>query len=173
MRDTSELRRLLADVERLARPQPIRTRAGQYRRNPAAEWDWFYGLDDGLRRWIADNAMAADGLAPDQLAELVGFEYVEEWAVSFVSACEVARDRSVARDWDDTCAADDDEELVGPDELAELLQVSRPTIRQWRHRGLLPDADQTISGLPIWTLRTVRAWAAMTGRTIDHAAPAA
>lgn len=173
MSDTSELRRVMAgDVDKLARPVPAR-RNGRLYRDPAAEWDWYYLLDDGLRAWIRRNVMAADGLPPDELAALAGWDDVTVWARDLVSACNVARDRHAATSWDETYAADDDDELMGPDELAELLQVSRAAIRQWRHRGLLPAPDFTLSSLPIWTLRTVRDWAALTGRTIDTAATAA
>lgn len=160
---------MAGDVDKLARPVPVRRRGRLYR-NPAAEWDWFYVLDAGLQAWIRRNVMAADGLPPDELAELAGWDDVETWGAALVSACNVARDRDVSSSWDDTYAADDDGDLVGPDELAGLLDVSRATIRQWRHRGLLPAADLELSGLPIWTLRTVRDWAALTGRTIDAAA---
>jgi hypothetical protein len=173
MSDTIELRRVMAgDVDKLARPVPVR-RHGRLYRDPAAEWDWYYLLDAGLRAWIRRNVMAADGIAPDELAALAGWDDVTEWAAALVSACNVARDRRAADSWADDVDTDDADELVGPDELAELLQVSRSTVRQWRHRGLLPAPDFTLSSMPIWTLRTVRDWAALTGRTIDNAAHAA
>ncbi|HXN62322.1 MAG TPA: helix-turn-helix domain-containing protein [Acidimicrobiales bacterium] len=121
---------------------PVRRR-GRLCRDPRAEYDWFYLLDAGLQGWIRRNVFAdvGAGLPPDELAELAGFDYVDEWGDALVTACKVARDRDVAASWEDTYAADDDAELMGPDELAELLDVSRSAIRQWRHRGLLPTPD--------------------------------
>lgn len=157
--------------ERLARPVPVRDRQGRLRRNPAGEWDWFYVLDTGLQEWIRRNVMGPGGLTPDDCAAITGHGYdVDSWAQSLIAACKVARDRSSSDDWHGEFAADDDDELLGPDELAELLSVSRGAIRQWRHRGLLPAPAFELSGMPIWTLGAIRTWAAETGRTIDGSA---
>jgi hypothetical protein len=172
MGDRSELLRLLGQVERLAHPHHVRDRYGHLRRDPAGEWDWYYLLDEGLRRWIVRNCMGpvGTGLELDDLSALVGFDSVDDWAREFVQACRVARDRSSANDFDGVTAADDDDELLGPHELADFLGVERSTIRQWRCRDLLPVPDFELSAMPVWTLKTVREWAAETGRTIETAA---
>jgi hypothetical protein len=166
MGDRSELLRLLGNTERLRPPTPVATRTGKWRRDPAGEWDWYYQLDDGLQSWIRRHAMAnvGHGCLPDDLADLTGYGYVNEWAEAFVSACQVARDS--ADHWGEYAAPDDDE-LLGPDEFAHLLQVSRGAVRQWRKRGLLPAAAFELSGMPIWTLGEIRQWACDTGRTIE------
>lgn len=168
--DTREVRRLLGNSDLLARPRPTRSRGGQLRRDPAGEWDWFYLLDQGLQRWIRRYVMGADGLAPDDVSSLVGFADVDTWAAALVTACQVARDRSAADDWTGEYAADDDLELLGPAELADLLGVTLSAVRQMRHRGRLPAARFELSSMPIWTLGDVREWAAETGRTLDQVA---
>ena len=40
--------------------------------------------------------------------------------------------------------------LVGVQEIAELLGVDRATVISWNHQGRLPDVDYKISGVPIW-----------------------
>jgi hypothetical protein len=54
--------------------------------------------------------------------------------------------------------------FAGPSEFAKEVKVKEPTIRQWRHRGLLPEPDMVLSGMPVWTLRSIREWASQTGR---------
>jgi len=48
--------------------------------------------------------------------------------------------------------------LVGYKELAELFSVSDSTPRVWRHRGLLPEPVQVVSGTPVWWLSQIQAW---------------
>lgn len=55
-------------------------------------------------------------------------------------------------------------EPVGIPEIAERLGVKRPTVDQWRWRGLLPEPDYTIGGRPAWEWDTIRAWAETTNR---------
>jgi hypothetical protein len=172
--DRSEILRLLANTERLAPPTPIR--AGRiWRRDPRAEYDAFYLLDAGLQTYIRRRVMgnAGQGLPPDEVSTLAGYDDVSEWWADLVDACKLARDRSAADDWSGEYAAEDDLELIGPDELSDLLNVTRGAIRQWRRRGLLPRPDMTISSVPIWHLGTIRQWAADSGRTIEHAADVA
>ena len=40
--------------------------------------------------------------------------------------------------------------LVGIQEIAQMLQVDRSTVISWRHHGKLPEADYILSGVPIW-----------------------
>ena len=54
--------------------------------------------------------------------------------------------------------------LVGIGEIAELLNVKRGTVGQWRHRGLLPPPDQMLKVTPVWWESTIIAWAKETGR---------
>lgn len=170
---TGELARLMSDVETLARPKATRARGGQWRRDPAAEWDWFYLLDPGTRSWIARNLMAGNGETgdrPDVLASLAGFDYVETWAAALVAAVDVARADSrrdpLADDWADYAAETATDDLMGPDEVADLLQVTRNALAQWRCRRQLPAPDLVLSGLPIWHASTIVDWARRTGREI-------
>lgn len=167
---SADVSRLMND-ETLARPTPVRTRQGQWRRDPAAEWDWYYQLDPSCRSWIARNLMTPTGARPDDLADVAGFDYVDDWAARLVEAVDLVRSRALrnidplAEEYGRDDGADPFE-LLGPDEVADLLQVARNTLAQWRHRGHLPAPDLTLSGLPIWERHTVTEWAAMTGREI-------
>lgn len=55
-------------------------------------------------------------------------------------------------------------ELVGPDEVAELLGVQRHTIVVWRHRQIMPTPAVVLSGVPLWDRQDVEKWAHETGR---------
>lgn len=55
-------------------------------------------------------------------------------------------------------------DLVGPQEIAEGLRVSRATVHAWRYRGLLPPPEWVISGVPIWRWSVIETWADDTGR---------
>jgi len=53
---------------------------------------------------------------------------------------------------------------VGLVEIADRLGVARGVVDQWRHRGLLPEAEWTVGGRPAWKWETIQAWAKKTGR---------
>lgn len=53
---------------------------------------------------------------------------------------------------------------VGIAEIAGRLDVKRQTVDQWRHRGLLPEPEWTVSGNPAWKWQTIERWARDTGR---------
>lgn len=55
-------------------------------------------------------------------------------------------------------------DLVGTEEIADLLEVERRTVNVWKQRGRLPDPYATISGTPIWLRGDVIAWAKATNR---------
>lgn len=172
---SADVERLMGDGCRMRPPQPVRTRQGQWRRDPGAEWDWYYQLEPSLRSWISRNLMVpadGDGEPPDVMADLAGFDYVDDWAAALVESAEMVRNAQgrnvdpLSAEWEDYAAEAATDDLVGPDEVAELLQVSRNAIAQWRHRGQLPPAELTISGMPIWHERTIVEWARRTGREI-------
>lgn len=54
--------------------------------------------------------------------------------------------------------------FVGPQEIATLLGVKHATVKQWRHRRILPEPLAVISGVPIWRRSTIERWARSTGR---------
>jgi predicted DNA-binding transcriptional regulator AlpA len=54
--------------------------------------------------------------------------------------------------------------IVGLKEIAERLGVKQQTAAAWRHRGLLPPPEGTVSGAPAWQWHTIEAWAKATGR---------
>jgi excisionase family DNA binding protein len=58
-----------------------------------------------------------------------------------------------------------DTEPVGLAEIAERLGVTRSTVDQWRHRGVLPEPRWTVGGRPAWDWTTIAEWAKDTGRT--------
>lgn len=53
---------------------------------------------------------------------------------------------------------------VGPAEIAQRLNVKAKTVHVWKVRGILPEPEWTLSGVPIWQWRTIEAWAKQTGR---------
>jgi predicted DNA-binding transcriptional regulator AlpA len=55
-------------------------------------------------------------------------------------------------------------DIVGLKEMAERLGVKQQTAAAWRHRGLLPPSEGTVSGAPAWQWSTIEAWATATGR---------
>lgn len=63
-------------------------------------------------------------------------------------------------------------DLVGPVEIAELLQVQLPTVYRWRTRKVLPVPRWTVSGSPIWIRDEILAWAQATGRLPEELAAA-
>lgn len=56
------------------------------------------------------------------------------------------------------------DDIVGIKEIAERLGRKPQTAALWRHRGLLPPEEGTVSGAPAWHWRTIAGWAAATGR---------
>lgn len=57
------------------------------------------------------------------------------------------------------------EPVMGLQEIADRLGVSRDTPSQWRKRGRLPEPDLWASGQPLWWQSTIDEWARATGRT--------
>jgi hypothetical protein len=55
-------------------------------------------------------------------------------------------------------------DIVGVKEIAERLGVKQQTAAAWRHRGLLPPPEGTVSGAPAWRWQTIEEWATATGR---------
>lgn len=56
-------------------------------------------------------------------------------------------------------------EIVGLQEIADLLEVDKRTPHAWMYRRLLPEPDfDSINGLRAWRRTTIVRWAASTGR---------
>lgn len=51
------------------------------------------------------------------------------------------------------------DELVGPREIAKRLGIAPANVRQWQHRGVLPQPLTVVSGTPMWEWMTIRTWA--------------
>lgn len=50
-------------------------------------------------------------------------------------------------------------------EIADLLDVKRRTVHQWRSRRVLPEPDYgMVSGIPLWERETIIQWARECGR---------
>ena len=52
----------------------------------------------------------------------------------------------------------------GPQEVAAHLGVATATVAKWRQRGVIPQPESIVSGVPLWTSSTIQTWAAATGR---------
>lgn len=154
---------------------PQRDRYGRWHRDPAGEYDWLYALAPLERAYISRNYMSKSGLEVDVMATTVNMD-IGEWADSFIETVRATRARKL-RDldpFDDEYAElswyDDDvnvDELVGPVEVAELLQVKVNTIAQWRLRFPdFPEPVTVISGTRIWRRGQIEAWATDKGRAV-------
>jgi predicted DNA-binding transcriptional regulator AlpA len=49
-------------------------------------------------------------------------------------------------------------DIVGAKEIAERLGIPENTVHMWRKRGVLPDPEGTVSGMPAWRWLTIRNW---------------
>lgn len=63
------------------------------------------------------------------------------------------------------------EDPVGPQEIAERLNVTTATVHSWRNRAKsyvarkpMPEPTVIISNTPIWEWKLIGAWAEETGR---------
>lgn len=163
----------LTDGCRIASPRRTRDRFGRWQRDDAGELDWLYSLSETERAYILRNYFSDSGVEVDVLASANDLS-VDEWAVQFVAAVRAARDRTLrsadvfSDEWEEAASVsaytDDVTELLGPWELADLLEVKRDTVYQWSHRQILPEPDLFISGNPLWFRSTVVDWAVRTGR---------
>lgn len=57
-----------------------------------------------------------------------------------------------------------DLDIVGPGEIARLMQVHPTTVSRWRASGDMPLPDAQLDSGPVWRTGTVRKWAEATGR---------
>lgn len=93
-------------------------------------------------------------VAPVVIASRDGAEaridYAEDWATDIDTCILHLRIRS--------------SRPVGLEEIAYELGVGRPTVDQWRTRGVLPEPTWTVGGRPAWAWATIEAWARETGR---------
>ena len=56
-------------------------------------------------------------------------------------------------------------DVVGLQEISELLEVNKRTPHAWQYRRLLPPPDfPSVNGLKAWKRSTILTWAAKTGR---------
>jgi len=55
-------------------------------------------------------------------------------------------------------------DIVGEREIAERLSVPANTVHTWSKRGILPQPEGTVSGMPAWEWPTIENWARSTGR---------
>ena len=153
-------------ADKLGRPHVERDmHTGRWKRDPGAEWDWFYALPADQRSFIQVNYMVKGGIRPDVLASRCHMS-VDEWAEEWL---EVIRDvqrggrdplewwpeeREEPAEWDRSIP-----ELVGMRGIAELLGVSPSTPRQWKARGQLPPPTMVIDGtFAVWTVESILEW---------------
>jgi prophage regulatory protein len=65
------------------------------------------------------------------------------------------------------CPGNDETEVLGPHELADLLGVSRQRIYQLTSRPTFPPGQRLAIGR-VWLAHDIRAWAQATGRTLTR-----
>ena len=51
--------------------------------------------------------------------------------------------------------------------VAQRLDVTSATVRDWSDRRLLPEPDAVQSGQPLWTAATMNTWAAQFRRALE------
>jgi hypothetical protein len=57
-----------------------------------------------------------------------------------------------------------DLDLVGPNGVAEMLEVFPQQVSRWRREGKMPEPVDVVSRVPVWERATIIAWAEETGR---------
>lgn len=154
----------------VGRPPRRRDASGRWQRADGGEWDWYYALADAEREYVRRFHTAADGVEPDTVATLYGFDTVDHWAQAWLEAIRATRPDSTgwAREWErgdyDSGMAPDPRSLLGPAEVASLLRVKHQTVHQWAARGILPEPWAILSGTRLWPRAVILEWAESTGR---------
>lgn len=160
---------------KLDRPRPIRGRTGTMMRADGGHWDWYYALDDTTREYVRREYTVPGGLGPDVLATMLGLdidEAMSRW-LEVVLANKGLGKYSETDEWDvpesvrhlEREVGDvNPRDMVGPTEIAQMLDVTLGAIRQWRRRGILPPPLKVVSGTPIWDRVDIDAWARDSGR---------
>ena len=151
----------LTNGRKMMRPRPARGKGGRWERDHGAQWDWYYELvDPSERAYLSSHFMADMGFSPDEID-------LDAW----LQMVRLARKAEFDPLADDYMAADapeisevDSGEIVGPQEVAELLCVEVGTVHQWRKRDLLPEPFQVVSKVPLWRLGEITTWAESCGR---------
>ena len=57
-------------------------------------------------------------------------------------------------------------DVVGPGEVAVMLDVHLATVSRWRANNVLPVPDRLLLQGPVWRRASIVRWANETGRTI-------
>lgn len=125
------------------------------------EWDWYYALSPAGKRKVLRHCQR-DGLGPDTCAHAAGYDDVEVWARELLAAVEAPR--SPKTEPAPFAQMLDASELVGPVEVAAMLDVAANTIHQWVRRGVLPVPWAVVSGTRLWSRWEILEWADETGR---------
>lgn len=108
------------------------------------------------------------GMGPDAFRALVARLADEQAADSMFDTDSFLRVDEYVIDAEESAAAPAPEVVrempLGMAEVAELLEVKRGTVAQWRTRGVFPEPELTVGGSPAWWETTVLGWAETTGR---------
>lgn len=51
-------------------------------------------------------------------------------------------------------------------EIADRLGVKQQTVAMWKYRGILPEPQWIVSGMPAWDWKDIERWAKETGRDV-------
>jgi len=135
------------------------------------EWDewrtWPARDRNRLKRFLGGGA-----LTPDELATELGCscdEALRTWRDACFVALDAGRsDRVDAWEWEMAEAAAVLAEIIGPHEVAEMLEVSVGTVHQWRKRDAIIAPSRIVSGVPLWTRAEILGWALETRRIVPE-----
>lgn len=110
------------------------------------------------------------GISPDGFSELVARLEAEQAADSmFDTDTFLAVETYVLEAEEQAAELEEPAQLVrerplGMSDVAELLEVKRGTVAQWRTRGQFLEPELVVGGSPAWWESSVRRWAAESGR---------
>jgi transposase-like protein len=162
--------------EKLARPlHPYgNTTRKDGLRDPSPIWDAWYETftPTDRRRLVAFTTPG--GISPDQLAGELGVS-VDDALLQWRRACLATPEVEIVVDVDEWEMADLRQtlsRLLGPQEVAQRLEVQANTVHQWCKRRAstrIPEPVRVVSGIPLWLDSDIDAWALETGRMAELA----
>jgi hypothetical protein len=136
-------------------------------RKGSPEWDVWYNEFSARHRHQCAGFMGG-ALTPEDLADRLYCstdDALRAWRDAVVIELDRGRsDRVDAWEWEMAEQAALLGEILGPQEVADMLGVAVGTVHQWRKRDAIVAPSRIVSGVPLWTRAEVLGWALATGR---------